>query len=57
MKIIGFLEKRGARITIFKEKNRYIFHDEKTFNVFPTKSDFEKYIYQNKYKFVGVKNG
>ena len=56
MRIIGFLEKRGMRITVFKDKNRYIFH-EKKFNVFHTRTDFEKYIYQNKYKFIGVKNG
>ena len=55
MKILGFLEKNGKRITVFKDKNKYFYHGNE-YKVFYKKLDFEKNIYQNKYKFIGVKN-
>ena len=53
MEILGFLEKRGNRITVFKDKNKYIFHGTE-YKVFQTKYEFDKYVYQNKYGFIGV---
>lgn len=54
MIIFGFLKKKKTRITVFKDKNKYILHDITGLKEFHTKKSFDEYSYSNRYKFIGI---